>query len=290
MMRTLQKRLNSTFFALLFAVFTVFSLSVFPVFSVTAAGGLPRLVDMADLLSDSEESDLLTMLNDISQRQQTDIIVITVDSMEGETAMVYADDFYDHNGYGFGDRRDGILLLISMDEREWYISTHGYGITAITDAGREYLSEQFVSDLSAGDHAAAFTNFAKLCDDFITQAKTGDPYDVGHLPDDSFEPVWGLLTALAAAFVISLIVTGIMRMQLKSVHSQSAADNYIKQGSMQLTKKNDLFLYRHVDRRKKPKNKSSHSSGSSHSSNRSGGSRTHTSSSGAKHGGGGGKF
>ena len=227
-------------------VLTVCSLSVVSVLPASAAGDLPRLVDMADLLSDSEESDLSDMLDEISERQQVDI---------------------------------------SMDEREWYISTCGYGISAITDAGREYISELFVSDLSAGDYAAAFTNFASLCDDFITQAKTGEPYDVGNLPDDAaFEPVWGLLVALAVGFVISLIATGIMRGQLKSVYSQYTANNYIKQGSMQLTKKNDLYLYKHIDRRKKAE---SSSSSSSHSS---GGSRTHTSSSGSRHGGGGGKF
>lgn len=285
MMRTLHKRWNNLFLPLIFTVLTICSLSVVSVLPVSAADDLPRLVDMADLLSDSEESDLSDMLDEISERQQVDIVVVTVDSMEGETAMVYADDFYDYNGYGFGNDHDGVLLLISMEEREWYISTCGYGITAITDAGREYISELFVSDLSAGDYAAAFTNFASLCDDFITQAKTGEPYDVGNLPDDAvFEPVWGLLVALAVGFVISLIATGIMRGQLKSVHSQYTANNYIKQGSMQLTKKNDLYLYKHIDRRKKAE---SSSSSSSHSS---GGSRTHTSSSGSRHGGGGGKF
>lgn len=289
-MRTLDKKLGGIFFALLFAVCTVLLLSAVSVIPAFAEGDLPRLVDMADLLSDSEESDLLDRLDEISERQQVDIVVVTVDSMEGETAMVYADDFYDYNGYGFGADRDGIILLISMSERDWYISTRGYGIRAITDAGREYISEQFVSYLSAGDYAAAFTNYAKLCDDFITQAKTGDPYDIDNLPDESFEPVWGLLCSLVVAFIISLIATGVMKGQLKSVHSQSAADNYIKQGSLQLTKKNDLFLYKHVDRRKKPENNSSSSSSSSRSSGSSGGSRTHTSSSGATHGGGGGKF
>lgn len=285
MVKTWNKSRNGIFFALLFAVCTVFSFAAIPVLPAAAAGDLPRLVDMAGLLSDSEESDLSDMLDEISERQQVDIVVITVDSMEGKTAVVYADDYYDYNGYGFGDERDGILLLISMGERDWYISTRGYGITAITDAGREYISERFVSDLSAGNYATAFTNFAKLCDDFITQARTGEAYDVDNLPEGSFEPVWGLLTALGIAFIISLIVTGFMRWDLQSVYSRSEADNYIKQGSMQLTKKNDLFLYRHVDRRKKAEYNTSNSSGGS-----SGGSRTHISSSGATHGGGGGKF
>lgn len=283
-MRTWNKRRNGILFALVFALCTVFSLSAATVLPASAADDLPRLVDLADLLTDDEESGLSDILDEISERQQLDVVVVTVDSLDGETVVAYADDFYDYNGYGFGDGRDGIMLLISMTERDWCMSTHGYGITAFTDAGQAYISEQFVSDLSAGNYATAFTNFAHLCDDFITEAKNGEPYDVDHLPDESFEPVWGLLVALAIAFIISLIATGIMRGQLKSVFSQSAADNYIKQGSMQLTKKNDLFLYKQISRTKKAESTSSSSSGSS------GGSRTHTSSSGATHGGSSGKF
>lgn len=267
-----------------FSMTVILTLSAVFVFPACAAGDLPRLVDMADLLSDEEEADLSGLLDEISRRQQVDVVVVTVDSMEGASAMVYADDFYDYNGYGYGDGRDGILLLISMDERDWYISTCGFGITALTDAGREYISEIFVNDLSMGDYAAAFTSFAKLCDNFLTQAKTGEPYDVDFLPKEPFEPFLSLVTAFAIAFVIALISTGIMKGQLKTVHSQTAADNYMKQDSMKLTRKNDLFLYKKVDRRRR---ETASSSGSSSSS---GGSRTHTSSSGTTHGGGGGKF
>ncbi len=278
MMGILNKRLGGTVLALVSAVFAAFAIPAFP---ASAADELPRLVDMADLLSDGEESSLSAILDEISERQQVDIVVVTVDSMDGETAEVYADDFYDYNGYGFGEDRDGILLLVSMEERDWYISTTGYGITALTDAGREYIFGIFADDLSAGNYGAAFTSFAELCDDFITQADTGEPYDVDNLPKEPFGFLVNLLVAFGIAFIISLIVTGIMRGQLKTVHSQSAADDYMKKDSMQLTKKNDLFLYRHVDRRKREEN---------HESDSSGGSQTHTSSSGTEHGGGGGKF
>ena len=277
-MRTLNQRIRTVF--LVFVFFCAFFLFGIP----SSAADLPRLVDQADLLTDSEESALSDRLDEISERHQFDVVVVTVDSLEGETAVVYADDFYDYNGYGFGDERDGILLLISMEERDWCISTTGYGITAFTDAGQAFISERFVTDLSVGDYAAAFTNFAVLCDAFITQADTGEPYDIDHLPQEPFDLVWNLAVALIIAFVISLIVTGIMRGQLKTVHSQSEADNYIKQGSMHLTRKNDLYLYRHVDRRKKAENNSSTRSGNP------GGSQTHKSSSGTTHGGSSGKF
>lgn len=280
-MQSMKKRFYKILLTLLFVVF-----SVYP---VSASGNQPpRLVDQADLLSDSEETDLLAKLDEISERQQVDVAVVTRKSLNGKSAMEYADDFYDNKGYGFGEGKDGILFLISMEERDWYISTRGFGITAVTDAGLEYMSEQFLEDLKEGEYASAFAVFANLCDDYVTQARTGMPYDVDHLPKEPFAFVEYFIMAFGTAFLISLIATGMMRSKLKSVYSQSAADSYVKDGSMKLTKEKDIFLYRHVDRREKPQNNDS--SGSGNTTSHSGGSSTHTSSSGATHGGGGGKF
>lgn len=273
--------------ALLWSAFFVYPVfSVYPVFAQRNAA--PRLVDQADLLSKTEETELLDKLDEISERQRADIVVVTRKSLKGKSPMEYADDYYDNERYGFGDEKDGILFLISMEERDWYISTSGFGITAVTDAGREYMSQQFLDDLKEGEYASAFTRFADLCDDYLTRARTGSPYDAGDLPKEPFAFAGWLIISLGTGFLISLAATGIMRIRLKSVHSQSAADNYVKNDSMKLTRENDLFLYRHIERRERPKeNNSTAYSGHSGSS---GGSKTHKSSSGAAHGGGGGKF
>lgn len=265
----------------IFKVLFVMILFFLPASPAFAAEDVPRLVDGADLLSDSEETVLRDMLDEISERQQVDLVIVTADSLEGKSPMEFADDFYDYNGYGFGDSYDGVLFLISMEERDWYISTTGFGITVITDAGREYISQHFLEDLSEGEYNAAFTIFAEMCDDFITQAREGEPYDVGNLPKEPFPFLMNLILALFIGFLLSFIVTSVMRGKLKSVHSQSRADSYIKKDSMQITNQRDMFLYRHIDRRRKPENDSS---------GHSGGSAVHTSSSGRSHGGGGGKF
>ncbi|MGN0545007.1 MAG: TPM domain-containing protein [Acutalibacteraceae bacterium] len=239
-----------------------------------------RVVDMAELLDDSEESALLSKLDEISERQQLDVVVVTADTLDGKTPMEYADDFYDYNGYGFGADKDGILLLVSMEERDWWISTTGYGITAFTDAGIDYISEQFLSKLSSGDYAGAFTSFADQCDDFITQAKTGEPYDTGNLPKGEFPLLSYILISLVVGLVFALIVTNIMKGKLKTVKMQTAAADYVRSGSLNITNSNDVFLYSHVNRRERVVESSSDSSGST----------THTSSSGTSHGGGGGKF
>lgn len=251
MMKAIKK--GAHIYIVCFALFLCI-ISAFPVF---AADMLPRLVDDADLLSDSEEEALLEELDEISERQQVDIVVVTVNSLGGTSPRDYADDFFDYNGYGFGDGRDGILFLISMEERDWYISTSGYGITAVTDAGRKYMAKQFLGDLSDEEYAEAFTSYARLCDDFITKADAGEPYDAGNISGSELSLFGALLIAVAIGFVIALIVTGIMRMQLHSVRGQAAADSYIISGSMQVTKRSDLFLYKLVDRREKPKENTS---------------------------------
>ena len=52
------------------------------------------------------------------------------------------------NGYGVNERSGGILLLVAMDDRKWHMSTGGECISIFTDAGLNYMQEQFVSALS----------------------------------------------------------------------------------------------------------------------------------------------
>lgn len=239
---------------------------------------LPRLVDQADLLSEDEEDKLLSSLDEISERQECDVIVVTVDSMEGKTATEYADDTYDYNGYGFGEERDGILFLISMEERDWAISTCGEGITIFTDAGQEYMVSKWKSSLSDGKYQEAFLTYAQLCDEFITQARTGEPYDEGNLPKGSVSPIW-ILGDFAIGCLIALIMGNRKKSRLKTVRKKAEAQDYVVGGTLTLSANWDRMIDKRVTTRTISTN-----------SNSSGGSSTHTSSSGTTHGGSSGKF
>lgn len=247
-----------------------FSMSVF------AQDGTTRMVDGADYLSDSEEKELAYMLDEISNRQDMDIVIVTVDSLDGKDVTASADDYYDENGY----KSDGILFLIADLEREWAISTIGYGITAFTDKGQEYMADRFIPLLSEGNYAGAFEIFAQDCDKFIDQAKAGEPYDVGNMPKEPFHVGKRIVFALIVGFVIALIYASILKGQLKTVRAQVHASEYVKKDSMNITAKHEMFLYKHVDKQRKQTN----------SSGGSGGSSTHVSSSGRSHGGSRGKF
>ncbi len=236
-----------------------------------------RVIDAAELLSDSEKKALGEKLDALSALRKTDISVLTVKTLDGKTPRDYADDFYDDGKFGFGEGRDGVLLLVCKEENDWYISTHGYGITAFTDEGRRYIGEKMKPDLSAGNFAAAFNTFAELCDDFIEQARKGSPYDVNNLPKGPLSLIW-IPVSIAVGVMLSFVTVGKMKAKLKTVRFRAAAGSYMKDGSLNVTESRDMFLYNTVTRTAKPKNNSS------------GGSSTHTSSSGSTHGGGGGKF
>ena len=172
-----------------------------------------------------------------------------------------------------------------MGEREWAISTYGYShTTAFTDAGLEYIRGEFQSKLSSGEYAKAFNCFADQCDDFLRQAATGEPYDVGNMPKAKVSPFW-LYTDLVVAFLISVGIVKAKYGNLKSVKKQESAKAYERSGSLSLQRSTDSFVNRIVTQRtiKNEKSSSSASSGS-------GGSSSHTSSSGRSHGGTSGKF
>ena len=236
-----------------------------------------RLIDNAFLLSDSEKSSLESKLDSISQNQECDVIILSTNTLEGKTTTEYADDFYDYNNYGIGDDKNGVLLLINMEERDWYISTCGFGITAFTDAGIEYIGNEIQPYLKDAKYSKAFETYADLCDKFITQAKTGKPYDKKNLPKKPFKIVMEILISVGIGVAIAFMVGKLMKSQLKTVRSKAQATDYVDKNSLNITNSNEMFIFSRINRTAKPKEKNS-------------GSSTHQSSSGTTHGGGGGKF
>ena len=235
--------------------------------TVQAAENHPlRLVDEADLLSVDEETELLAQLDEISERHQFDVVVVTLHSLDGEDIQYYAADYYDYNGYGMGENYDGAMFIMSMEEREWFILTTGYGIDVLEDYEIDSIGEKMVSDLSEGYYFDAFETFAEEVDFEVE-------YGVQEVTPS-------ILLSIAAGLVLGLIPTFIMRGKLKSVRMQASAGGYENRGSRKLTTKQDIFLYHTVNRVPKPKD-----DGRSN-----GGSTTFRGSSGRSHGGRGGSF
>ena len=252
-------------------------------FAPTSPTGYTYIVDEADILADSEEAQLESQLLEIRERLGFDVVIVTTPHTGSYSTTDYADKFYEDNGYGYGPNRDGVLLLVSMEDGRWATSTAGYGITALTDYGLSQIEDELVNNLNKGNFARAFETFADRCDEYVTSAKNGYIIDVGNEPKKPFPWASRGIIALLVGLAGGVAGTGSARSQLKTVYSQPRAGSYVVSDSFVLDpgSSRDLFLYRNVSRIPRVQNTGGKPGG---------GSITHVSPGGMTHGGHSGTF
>lgn len=274
------------------------SLTLFLIFGVYADDSIADdpiyLRDNAGLLTEDDATALQAHLQSISDQVQANIVVITVDSLDGKSAQDYADDTYDYDttsGWRYGE--DGALFLIAMDERQWAISTSGSCIQFLHEGALDHMEEVIVPYLSDGNYYQAFITFADLTADYcvfepndVPAGYHADPYHHTDVPYEvaGLSPLGFLPVALLVGFLLALLPLSAMKSQLHSVKMQSGAWAYQKGNGLRVTHAKDLFLYRHVTKKPIPRDDSPRSGGGH------GGGRIHTSSSGRSHGGRSGGF
>ncbi len=247
-----------------------------------------RLVDQADLLSPEDEAALQEKLDTISEALQFDVVIVTAKHIGSRSPMEFADDYFDYNGFGYGPDYDGVCLLISMAERDWWISTCGFGETALSD---DYFlptisPSDFTYYLKKGEYARSFNYLADVVNDFVIEAKNGEPFSRDHRYQDWKNKAIGVSVSLVLGLIVAAIVTYYKKESyVSAVHESADAGSYMV-GNLKLSEKTDRFIGSYVNRtRRVHETESSSSSGRSYTS-----SGSHTSSSGRSHGGGGGKF
>ena len=248
-------------------------ISASPSFNINA-----RVSDGANLLTDQQSDSLRSQIYNVIGRHGFDVVIVTVDSLNGIIPRNFADNYYVYNRFGFGNDYDGVLFLVAMEEREFHTSTNGRGISVLTDARVNEINDRVVSYLSDGDYYRAFSLFISLVDGFLVNPPSDSP--VSH-PSDSPNLFGRLAGVWIAALIIALIIVFSMKSKLKTARSKPLAHDYVVPGSFRLSYNSDVFVNSHVT--KVPRPKDTGSSGG-------GGSTVHTGSSGRMHGGGGGRF
>lgn len=239
-----------------------------------------KVHDFAGLLSHAEIEALEGIIATIGATYQMDVGIVTTNDTEGKSVVAYSDDFYDYNDYGYGSDHSGLLLLISMQDRDVYISATGKGEDYFNDARIDKMIEAVTGDLSDGNYSNAFTIFLNAVQGYMDTGLPSSPYDSqikipkGPLTLSDILSIIGISTLIALA--VSSIVCLIIRQSYKHPrhHAPRTAPD---RSSVDYTSTKDQFLRTHTSRIKIQ-------------SNNGGGSSTHTSSSGRSHGGGGGKF
>lgn len=191
--------------------------------------------DQMDLLTSSQEAKLEAM--NIEADFPLSIVIVTVYSLDGKSPAQYANNYYE----GLNHAPNGLLFLLSMEERDWYMLTDGEVHDIISDSDCQVIAERFLPQLSSGNYYEAF-------DQFLTNL----PNDL----DNSYSFMM-LLIAIAIGLIVGLIVLLIMRSQMNTAKPQRSATGYVKDGSYNLNTHLDFFLYSRITKTPRPKSTSS---------------------------------
>ena len=178
-----------------------------------------------------------TYAENISQDYGVGVYVVTVNNYEDYYDSAYETAWQIYHAYelGEGADRNGVILLLSMDNRQF--ATFFYGPRAeyaFDKHGQEKLEDYFLDHFRADDWANGIYGFLSGCDEFLSLAASGTP--VRRSP-------WGTIAIIAlASCVFSLIVCMLLRGKMKSVRMARQANAYVS-GELNVTASRDQYTH-----------------------------------------------
>ena len=220
--------------------------------------------DDEGLLSEIEYQTLEDYAREISEQRQCAVYFVTVDDFrhygDGDIFNV-ARQIFLASDFGMGEEKDGVMLLLSMADRDYSLIGYGFGETALTDYGREYICEHFLDDFADDDWFHGVFDYLAYTDDLLSQAREGRVYDRYNWITGGVLWVWSLILGAVISLVVCLIQRAMMR---KKVREQTNALDYV-QGDVHITRRRDVYSHTTEIRHKIEKNNSGSSGDHSHS-------------------------
>lgn len=232
------------------------------IFLLKPAEGQTWVIDQAGLLTSEEENLLNEKCRRLYDTYGVLVTIVTVDDFGGGDILEWQKRVFMENPFDV-KAKDGVMLAISMSERDWGIQTFGDGQRAFNTYGRERIGKIVVEGLSEGEYYEAFDDFAELSGKFLKAAEKGKPYSSEH-PYRASAPIWLIIgISFGLSLAVSLIIVTGWKKSMNTQVRKNEAGQYLKQGSFHLTRSSDVFLYHTVSRSQRPKQDSSSSSGGS---------------------------
>ncbi len=242
-------------FCFLTVLMTMLLMSVNTVDAESEATGpqLYNVTDEAYILSDEELEELETEAEAVSQKYGVGVYIVTVDNYLNyyDCDDVYEANYSIYHDYtmGEGDGRDGIMLLLSMSDRDY--ATFCYGDKseyAFDDYGLDVLEDKFLDNFSEDDWYGGFRDYISECSVYLQKAQDGDPVRES--------PAFFIVIAIGLAVFIAFLVVGNMWIRMGKVAVLTTANNYIT-GQLNVTEQKDTFAFQTQARRKLQKSSSS---------------------------------
>lgn len=214
-------------------------------FSVLASAEsetFPYVTDAAKLLTEQQAQTLEAEAARIAERYGCAVYVVTLEdyrTYNNESVERCTEELYHYFDLGCGENRDGLILLLSMAERDYDLWGYGpFAIYAFTDYGLDRLEQSFLPYFRQNDWYGGFSAYLRGAENLIAKADQGEP-EAYRMPLATKAAI-----ALAPSSLLGFLVCGIFKSQMKTAKEKDTAEDYVVSGSARLLIREDQFINR----------------------------------------------
>ncbi|MDF1615855.1 TPM domain-containing protein [Petrocella sp. FN5] len=176
--------------------------------------------DFAGILSTATEEAIMNISVPLAQETGAQIVVVTVDSLEGQDIESYALNLFREWGIGDATKNNGLLLLVSLNDRRSRIEV-GYGLEgALNDAKTGRIQDDYlIGHFQEGNYDAGIIGtYLKLAEEVFIEYGLDEAaitsQNVYYYPSTEEEE------GNIRIFHVILIIIGIMLMMLDLIFNR----------------------------------------------------------------------
>lgn len=236
------------------------------------------IYDEAGLLTQEQAQNLEEQAFRISEECQCGVYFMAVEDFKNESqsfdVQTAAEDRYLLEEFGWGEGKDGVLLFLSMEERDYALISYGnWGNEVFTDYGKEMMSENFLDNFAQDDWYGGCLDYVDDCASLLRGQVFDSSYDSSY---DPFMEGWkeereveggysnasfGILMAVFPSAAFALLVCVALSRQMKTARKQKTAFEYIADDKVDFRIRDDIFTHTTQTRRRIQSGKERNNSG-----------------------------
>lgn len=171
--------------------------------------------DTANLMAKENEDYIIGTCEDLYEKTKAQIVVVTIKSLEDTSIEEYSTELFRKYGIGDAKKNNGVLILLSLDDRECRIEV-GYGLEgAINDSKAGRIMDQYMIPYFSKNQwdEGLINGFDAITDEICKEYNVEVAHNAAAIPSDTTtnqdsSDLWGIYLIAAVAGLVGGLFMG----------------------------------------------------------------------------------
>jgi len=166
------------------------------------------VTDNANMIDQSYEDKITQLAGVIEKETTVQIAVVTIESLEGESRDMYAEELFKKAGIGKKDNDNGLLILVAKQEGEYRFEV-GYGLEGtVTDSMNVNIGERIIKpNFRNGDYGKGIYESMLVVQELIRgNPEVVSQYSMNQGGSEDFAILFIILFFLIVGFIIFIAI------------------------------------------------------------------------------------